>query len=75
MAMIKHLTKVDLEVVSAHSEASASYSIVTDPDGRRYLQLDTYGSEVRKLKGKKSQSIRLSPEAIAELEGILAKYF
>ena len=75
MAIVRHLTKVNLEVVGAHSETSASYSVVAGPDGRRYLQLDTYGSEARKLKGKKSQSIRFSPEAIAELKEILAKYF
>ena len=75
MAMIREFTKLDLEIVSAHSEAPASYCIVTDPDGARCLQIDTYGSEARKLKGKKSQSIRLSPDAIAQLKDILRRHF
>jgi hypothetical protein len=75
MAMVRKLTRVNLEVVSSHSEAPASYCVVTDPDGSRCLQIDTYGSPARKIKGKKSQSIRLSPEAIDDLRAILRQNF
>ena len=48
-----------------------TYDIVTDPSGRKYLQLDTYGSSKREIPGKKSQSIRFSPEALAQLKEVL----
>jgi hypothetical protein len=66
---------VTLHIDVKHSAAEASYSIVTDRDGRKYLQIDTYGSGVRKLKGKKSQSIRLTPEAISQLKEIIVNHF
>jgi hypothetical protein len=48
---------------------------VKDGDGTLYLQIDTYGSEERKLQGKQSQSIRLAPEAIAQLREIFDRHF
>lgn len=44
-------------------------------NGDLYLQVDTYGSKERRMVGKKSQSIRFSPAAIAELKAIISKYF
>ncbi|EEY36912.1 hypothetical protein VII_000664 [Vibrio mimicus MB451] len=41
-------------------------------DGEKYLQVDTYGSVKRKETGKKSQSIRFSPEAIEQLKSIIS---
>jgi hypothetical protein len=75
MAFVQHLIKIDLEIVTEHSEAPATFCVVTERDGSRCLQIDTYGSEARKLEGKKSQSIRLSPSAIGDLREILQTYF
>ena len=75
MAIIRHFELAQLTGEARHTEATASYSLVKEADGVKYLQLDTYGSRVRKLKGKKSQSIRLSPEAVAELKNILERHF
>jgi hypothetical protein len=74
MATVNKITHQALERESAHSEVECTYDIVTDKNGHRYLQLDTYGSKERQIKGKKSQSIRLSQAAIEELKSILKQH-
>lgn len=44
-------------------------------DGSTYLQLDTYGSSVRKLHGKVSQSIQLDKEMAKELKQLIERTF
>jgi hypothetical protein len=75
MATVRHLEYQPLSVETQHSETTCTYSIVRDHGGVPYLQLDTYGSRERQIAGKKSQSIRLAPEAIQELRVILATHF
>jgi len=53
----------------------AAFRALRVVDLPRLLQIDTYGSPARKLKGKKRQSIRFSAEAIQQLKAILAKDF
>lgn len=71
MALVRKLEEQPLEKDSPHREADCTYTIV---DGR-YLQIDTYGSNERKIPGKKSQSIRFAPEAIAQLKTLLQRHF
>ena len=73
MAIVKSIEYQALERDSKHTEAACTFDVVTE-DGRKYLQLDTYGSSSREMRGKKSQSIRLSPEAIQQLKAILIKH-
>jgi hypothetical protein len=75
MAIVRRLEPLSLEKDSPHSEVECTYSIVHDGAGRGYLQVDTYGSKVRQIPGKKSQSIRFAPEAIQQLKILLAKHF
>jgi hypothetical protein len=75
MAIVRHLEKLSLSVEAPHSETECTYSIIRDRDGTTYLQVDTYGSNQRKIAGKKSQSIRFAPEAIRELRQILDTEF
>jgi len=74
MATVNKITHQALERDTDHSEVECTYDIVTDKYGRRYIQLDTYGSKERQIKGKKSQSIRLSQAAIEELKSIFASH-
>lgn len=71
MAIIRKLEPATLERDSRHTEVDCTYTIVTDTQGEKSLQIDTYGSAARKIPGKKSQSIRFSPEAIEQLKQIL----
>ena len=75
MALIGRLNKVFLDRDAPHLEAECTYSVLIGPEGDKQLQLDTYGSSTRKIKGKKSQSIRLSGEAVEQLKLILAREF
>lgn len=75
MAIVRHLERQQLSVEARHSETDCTYSIVCDPEGTNYLQIDTYGSRDRKMSGKKSQSIRFTLEAIRELRQILDAHF
>ncbi|WP_275827977.1 hypothetical protein [Roseisolibacter sp. H3M3-2] len=73
--MVRRLELRQLRIEATHTEVEATYAIVKDGDGTPYLQIDTYGSEERKLQGKQSQSIRLAPEAIAQLRVIFDRHF
>jgi len=74
MAIVRNLKRLTLERDSTHSEVkNCTYSIIDDDDGRKSLQIDTYGSAYRKMPDKKSQSIRFSPEAIKQLRKILSE--
>ena len=73
MALVNKLIPQALERDSKHTEVECTYSIVADNNGQKQLQIDTYGSSDRKIPGKKSQSIRLTPQAIEQLKQILQK--
>ena len=61
MAIVRKLTQITLDRDTNHSEVNdCTYSIIEGEDGRKSLQVDTYGSALRKMPGKKSQSIRFS---------------
>ena len=75
MAIVRRLDPLTLEKDSKHTEVDCTYAIVTDTKGVKYLQIDTYGSATRKIPGKKSQSLRFSPEAIDQLKEILDHSF
>jgi hypothetical protein len=75
MAIVRRLEKCQPSVEAKHSETEGTYAIVQDVNGTRYLQVDTYGSCERKMAGKKSQSIRFAPDAIAQLSEIIRLEF
>ncbi len=70
MAIIRKLDPINLDRDSKHTEVNCTYAILEDDQGDKYLQIDTYGSATRKIPGKKSQSIRFSPEAIGKGIGV-----
>jgi hypothetical protein len=74
MAIVERLEKIDLTKEAKHSTVNCTYSIV-NADGKKFLQIDTYGSLTRKMPGKKSQSLRFSPEAIQQLKSIIDSEF
>ncbi len=71
MAIVRKMESIQLERDSKHSEVNATYTVVNNADGK-FLQINTYGAADRQETGKKSQSIRFSPEAIDQLKGILS---
>lgn len=75
MALVKEFVRKDLQVEKVHGEVDCTYTAFRAEDGKRYLQLDTYGSPVRKIKGKKSQSIQLDEGAAKALYRLLKAEF
>ncbi|MBU5615412.1 hypothetical protein [Geomonas azotofigens] len=73
MAIVTELIHQPLERESRHTEVACTYAVI-ETDGKKFLQLDTYGSAQREIKGKKSQSVRLSPEAIAQIKKIFVQH-
>jgi hypothetical protein len=59
VALVTKLEPLVIDRDVAHKEVRCTYSIFSDADGRRYLQLDTYGSKSRQMRNKKSQSLKI----------------
>ena len=53
MALVNKIKHQILEWDSTHSAVECTYDVVIDKEGRRYLQLDTFGSQEREMKGKR----------------------
>jgi hypothetical protein len=75
VAIIREMKLRVLEKESKHTDTECTYSIVHGPDGTKLLQIDTYGSENRRIPGKVSQSIRFTPEALKQLTEIIRNHF
>jgi hypothetical protein len=71
MALVNEITKSTKERQKLHDETTCLSSVFTDDDGRRYIQLDTYGSKTRQMANKVSQSIQLSEQASAQLKKLI----
>ena len=74
MALVKQIVRGDLKTRAKHSEVECTYAIVTEDSGERILQLDTYGSNVRRIPGKKSQSLRFGKQGLERLKAIIAEH-
>jgi len=75
MALVTNIEELKMERNLVHGEVSCTFSAFTAEDGKKYVQLDTYGSPTRKIRGKKSQSVQLASEAAKELIAILQREF
>lgn len=71
MALIRKFEKLGLQVEKVHGKVACTYTAFRATDGKRYFQIDTYGSPERKLKGKKSQTIQLDEDSAKELVALL----
>ena len=74
MALIRSLTRKNMERNSLHEEIDATYTVF-ERDGRVLLQIDSYGRAGRQIPGKKSQTIQLDEEGAAALFKILKREF
>jgi hypothetical protein len=75
MARVTKIRSMVKERNSVHQETACSATTFSGPGGRKYLQLDTFGSADRKLKGKVSQSIQFEREAAKQLRALIAEAF
>ncbi len=71
MALVRKLEPVTKERNSVHGPVDCTYAVFTGDDGKRYLQLDTFGSTNRQIAGKASQSVQFDMDSAAELKRII----
>jgi hypothetical protein len=71
MALVTKFERTTKERPSIHRAVNCEYTIFTGSDGKRYLQLDTFGSQTRQIVGKVSQSIQIDSVTAAELKRII----
>jgi hypothetical protein len=74
MALIKEFQSVSSDAQKLHGPVTCGYRTFT-VNGRRVLQLDTYGSPDRKILDKISQSIQLDGDSARELLKIIEESF
>jgi len=69
MALINKITK-ETRNARLHNEVEATYNLLFN-NGETYIQINTFGSDERAIKGKVSQSIQLSKDIIKEINQIM----
>jgi len=74
MALIKSFEQKSMDRNSIHDGIGATYSTF-ERDGRRFIQVDSYGRAEREVPGKKSQSFQLDEKSARELFDILRDTF
>jgi len=74
MALIGAFESRPIEGSRLHGTVTCGYRWF-DVNGRRILQLDTYGSAERAFAGKVSQSLQVDESAARELRSLLERAF
>lgn len=75
MALIQTFDRVTKERQAVHKPTRCTYCEFIGPGDKRYLQLDTFGSEDRDFPDKVSQSIQFGEDAARELMEIIKRTF
>ena len=70
MALVKKFQRTNMSRNTVHGEVDCTYTTF-ERNGKRFLQLDTYGSLNREFVGKKSQSLQFGEEALRQLKSII----
>lgn len=76
MALLKtnYILKIDKTRNTIHKPVEATYTVF-DEGGKRFFQIDTYGSPERKIPDKISQSIQIDEDMARFLVEELQKTF
>ena len=75
MALIRQINPAGKSRANVHGQVECGFSSFTARDGKRYLQLDTYGSAERQEMGKISQSIQFDEGSAAQLKALIEATF
>jgi hypothetical protein len=75
MALIRKLFRITKDRTPVHTETDCGYVVFDAPNGERFLQLDSYGSDKRRYTGKVSQSLQFSETTVRELRDLIDKEF
>jgi hypothetical protein len=75
MALVSMIELSHKDRQGVHRPTRCLYSLVIADDGRRFIQLDTYGSEEREHPEKISQSIQFDKAGALQLFKLLKQTF
>ena len=75
MALIQNIERVTKDRQTVHKPKRCLASEFVGPGNKRYLQLDTYGSDNREFPEKVSQAIQLDEEGARQLLAIIRAAF
>ena len=71
---IRHIKRIEKNTNSIHDRVNATYTVF-EKDGKKYLQIDTYGRIERENPEKISQSIQLDKETARFLTDLIETEF
>lgn len=71
---ISNLKKINKERNNVHDQVYATYTVF-DYNGKKYLQIDTYGKPARENPEKISQSFQVNRETAAYMANLLIEEF
>ena len=75
MALITKLELAERNVRGVHDEVDCSYTVFQTREGHRFIQLNTFGTEKRKIQGIASQTIQLSEKAAHQLKLLIEQTY
>ena len=75
MALVRDIKDTTKDHPTLHEPTECLASIFTDREGRRVIQLDTYGSSQRKMPGKVSQALQFDERAASQLKDLIERAF
>ena len=75
MALVVSLEKDTRDFRALHPTELVCRYIVAERDGRKVLQLNSYGSSGREVPDKLSQTLQFNEESARQLYSLLAKEF
>lgn len=71
---IRHIKRIEKNINYIHDRVNATYTVF-EKDGKKYLQIDTYGRIERENPEKISQSIQLDKETARFLTDLIETEF
>ncbi len=74
MARIRKFVKIDKIRNSIHFEVECTYCIF-DEQGKKYIQIDTYGTDQRQVRNQASQNIQFDKDTAIQLVNMLKTEF
>lgn len=75
MALVTSVVRDERNFRSIHPTEVSAYYLVAELDGKKVLQINTYGSAGRDVPGKLSQTLQFNEQSAREIFAVLKKEF
>jgi hypothetical protein len=75
MAFVRNVELDDRTIKSIHPTQVTCKYIVSETNGKKILQINTYGSDTRLVPGKLSQTLQFDEAAAKQLAAIISREF